>query len=277
MLGHLEERLDKVTAVIRQVAVQGKALELVMPEEDTDGAGSGESSEEPEVPALQSSMEEHRIVDTQEPVPGASKPKGSQEEANPSPSSAKKGDRREERNEWPSLEEQRRQAKEEYDKLGGLSHGCRQSWDLRMREEKGPGRKINGLFHWISEDSLILHEVARAAGLEGRGPARKVNSLCMKDVESTCAYWVPLVDWKGEFKYLAARRVDYIAQLPGNEDPRKWYNRFPSLAEARDAEAEEKAPIEMMIAKDNWKWMPVRQASRLTERQNNAKIRDKRL
>jgi hypothetical protein len=99
----------------------------------------------------------------------------------------------------------------------------------------------------------------------------------MKDVESTCAYWVPLVDWKGEIKYLGAQGVDYIAQLPGNEDPRKWYDRFPSLAEARDVQAEEKAPIEMMIAKDNWKWMPVRQASRLTERQDNAKIKDKRL
>jgi hypothetical protein len=52
VLGHLEGRLDKVTAVIRQVAVQGKALELVIPEEDADCAGSGESSEEPEVPVL---------------------------------------------------------------------------------------------------------------------------------------------------------------------------------------------------------------------------------
>ena len=33
----------------------------------------------------------------------------------------------------------------------------------------------------------------------------------------------------------------------------------------------------MMIAKDNWKWMPVRQASRLTERQDDAKIKDRRL
>ena len=45
----------------------------------------------------------------------------------------------------------------------------------------------------------------------------------------------------------------------------------------RDMEAEEKAPIEMMIARDNWKWMPARQASRLTERQDKEKIRDKRL
>jgi hypothetical protein len=133
VLGHLEGKLDKVTTVIRQVAVQGKALELVMPEEDADGAGSGESSGELEVPALQSSMEEHRIVDIQEPAPGHSRPKEPQEETSPSPSSAKKGgDRREGRDEWQSLEEQRRRAEEEYDKLGGLSHGCRQSWDLRM-------------------------------------------------------------------------------------------------------------------------------------------------
>ena len=33
VLGHLEGRLDKVTAVIRQVAVQGKALELNVSEE----------------------------------------------------------------------------------------------------------------------------------------------------------------------------------------------------------------------------------------------------
>ncbi len=42
-------------------------------------------------------------------------------------------------------------------------------------------------------------------------------------------------------------------------------------------EAEEKALVEMMIARDNWKWIPVRQASRLTERQDKEKTRDKRL
>ncbi len=70
MLGHLEGRLDKVTAVIRQVAVQGKALELAMPEESADCISSRESSEELEAPALQSSTGEHRIVDI-EPTPGA--------------------------------------------------------------------------------------------------------------------------------------------------------------------------------------------------------------
>ncbi len=112
-----------------------------------------------------------------------------------------------------------------------------------MWEEKGPGRKINGLFHWISEDSLVLHEVARAAGLEGHGPMRRVNTLCMKNVESTCANRVPLTDWKSETKYLGARGVDYIAQLPENEDPRKWYNRFPNLAEAGTWRPKRRLPL----------------------------------
>jgi hypothetical protein len=133
----------------------------------------GESSEESETPALQSSMEEHRIVDIQEPAPGPSKPGEPQKEPDPSPSSVREDNRREKGEIWPSLEEQRRRAEEEYNRLGGLSHGCRQSWDLRMREEKGPDRKINGLFYWISEDSLVLHEVAKAAGLEGHGTKRR--------------------------------------------------------------------------------------------------------
>ncbi len=174
------------------------------------------------------------------------------------------------------LEDQRRRAEEEYDKTKGLSHGCRQSWDLRLRGEKGPGGKINGLFHWASGDSLILHEVAKTVGLEGHGSRRKVGTFYMGSVESTCAYWVPLMDWKGEAVYLEARGVDYIAQLPGNEDPVRWYDSFPSLATARDTEAEEKAPVEMTIALDNWRWMPVRQASRLTERQDKEEVDDMR-
>ena len=46
---------------------------------------------------------------------------------------------------------------------------------------------------------------------------------------------------------------------------------------ARDTEAEKKAPIEMMIAQDNWKWMPVRQASMLIERPHDSAVRDKRV
>jgi hypothetical protein len=176
---------------------------------------SGESSEELEAPALKSSLEEHRIVDVQEPAPGPSKPGEPQEEPKTSPSSVKKDDRREDGEIWPSLEEQRRRAEEEYNRLGGLSHGCRQSWYLRMREEKGPGRKINGLFCWTAKDSLILHEVAKAAGLEGRGYGKKVDSLYIKGMESTCAYCVPLTDWKGGVQYLWVRGVDYIAREEG--------------------------------------------------------------
>ncbi len=128
------------------MAVQGKALELNVSGEDEASMGSGESSEELEAPALKSSLEEHRIVDIQKPVPGPPKPGESQEEPRTPPSGVEKDDRRGDGEPWPSLEEQRRRAEEEYNRLGGLSHGCRQSWDLRMREEKGPGRKINGLF-----------------------------------------------------------------------------------------------------------------------------------
>ena len=46
---------------------------------------------------------------------------------------------------------------------------------------------------------------------------------------------------------------------------------------ARDTEAEKKAPIEMMIAQDNWKWMPVRQASKLFERSHDKKVKNKRV
>jgi hypothetical protein len=181
VLDHLEGRLDRVTAAIRQVAVQGKALELVMPEDGTDRTGSRDILEELETPALQSSVEEHRIVDI-EPRTGAPGLETPHMEGDPSPNSAELGDKREEKNEWPSLVDQRRRAEEEYDKLRGLSHGCRQSWDLRMREEKGPGRKINGLFHWISEDSLVLHEMAKNAGLEGHGLRRRVDTL-------SCGVW----------------------------------------------------------------------------------------
>ncbi len=62
----------------------------------------------------------------------------------------------------------------------------------------------------------------------------------------------------------------------GKEDPRKWYAQFSELAMARDTEAERKAPIEMMIALDNWKWMPVRQPLRLYEYSHDKKVKNRR-
>jgi hypothetical protein len=55
------------------------------------------------------------------------------------------------------------------------------------------------------EDSLILHNVAKAAGLESHGAADVVDNPYMGQVESSCAYWVPLEDWKGETIYIEAR------------------------------------------------------------------------
>jgi hypothetical protein len=81
--------------------------------------------------------------------------------------------------------------------------------------------------------------------------------------EHSCAYWVPLEDWRGETVYIKARGVDYIARLPGCESPMGWYSRFPQLAAERDEQPEDSGHIDMMIALDNLKWMPVRQACRL--------------
>jgi hypothetical protein len=71
--------------------------------------------------------------------------------------------------------------------------------------------------------------------------------------------------------------VDYIARLSGKEDPRRWYAQFPGMAMARDTEAEKKAPVEMVIALDNWKWMPVRQPLKLFERSHDRKVKNKRV
>ncbi len=132
VLDHLEGRLDRMTAVIRQVAVQGRTPEPATPGEGASRAGSRDSSEEPEVPALQSSLGEHRIVDVEPRAEGPRRETPRAEE-NSAPDSAESGSRGEEKKKEPSLEDQRRRAEEEYDKTKGLSRGCRQSWDLRLR------------------------------------------------------------------------------------------------------------------------------------------------
>jgi hypothetical protein len=63
------------------------------------------------------------------------------------------------------------------------------------------------------------------------------------------------MDWKGGVQYLWVRGVeDYIARLPGKEDPRRWYAQFPGMAMARDTKAEKKAPIEMMSVGSDPVW-----------------------
>jgi hypothetical protein len=95
-------------------------------------------------------------------------------------------------------------------------------------------------------------------------------------VESSCAYWIPLEDWRGETMYIEAMGVDYIARLPGCADPVRWYSQFPQLSAARDIEAEERSHIDMMIALDNWNWMLIRQACHITGRQDKEEIDEAR-
>jgi hypothetical protein len=91
---------------------------------------------------------------------------------------------------------------------------------------------INRLFNWGADESLILHKVAKGAGLASHGGKEDVPALYMGEVESLCDYWVPLEDWKGEIVYIKARGVDYKARLPGCEDPVRWYSQFPQLVVA---------------------------------------------
>jgi len=62
-------------------------------------------------------------------------------DASSTPTSAEPGSKGEKEKVGVSLEDRRQRAEEEYDRTRGLSHGFRQSWDLRLRGEKGPGRR----------------------------------------------------------------------------------------------------------------------------------------
>ncbi len=168
VLDHLEGRLDRMTAVIWRTSIQDRLQVPMAPGEVTSEEEAKDSLGGLEAPVLQSSLTEHRIINVEPRTEGpmAEVPKVGE---NSAPNSAESGSKGEKEKAGVSLEERRQQAEEEYDKTRGLSHGCRQSWDLRLRGEKGPGLKINGLFHWASGDSLILHEVAKTAGLEGHG------------------------------------------------------------------------------------------------------------
>ncbi len=85
-----------------------------------------------------------------------------------------------------------------------------------------------------------------------------MNTIVHGEVTSTCAYWVPLGDWRGETAYLKARGVDYIAVLPGKKYDQEDLKCFPQLVAARDEQVESCGQIQLMIALDNWRYMPVR-------------------
>ncbi len=120
-------------------------------------------------------------------------------------------------------------------------------------EEVGPVR-LNALFHWKRQTSLVTHLAAKLTGKKIR-----VNTIINGEVTSTCAYWVPLEDGRGETTYLKARGVDYIAVLPGKKHDQEDLKCFPQLVAARDEQAESRGQIQLMIALDNWRYMPVRQ------------------
>ncbi len=185
---------------------------------------------------LISSLEEHRIVNVEPATPKAEEPPAGEPEAKESvaPLCAEPSSKGEKEKAEALLEAERQGAEADFEQILDLSHGCRQSLDMLLKGKKGSTRKINWLFYLNTDDSLILHEVARAADLPNHGQRDDVYTLYMGLVESSCAYWVPLKDWKGEPVYIEAREVDYIARLPGAEDPVRWYDQFPSLAAARD-------------------------------------------
>ncbi len=117
-----------------------------------------------------------------------------------------------------SLKEARRQREERFERSIGLEHWswCRQTITLQHATEEGGPVRLSALFHWKRQTSLITHRAAKLAGLKGEEKKKvRVNTIIHGEVTSTCAYWVPLEDWRGETAYLKACGVDYIAVLPG--------------------------------------------------------------
>ncbi len=71
------------------------------------------------------------------------------------------------------------QAEGRFEQTQWLSHGCQQSLSLLQREGRGPACRINGLFYWNADDSLILLEVEKAAELPSHGEKDYVCTLNM--------------------------------------------------------------------------------------------------
>jgi hypothetical protein len=165
------------------------------------------------------------------------------------------------RGEMTSLEEARRQREERFERSIGLEHWswCRQTITLQHATEEGGPVRLNALFHWKRQTSLITHRAAELAGLKGEEKKKvRVNTIIHGEVTSTCAYWVPLEDWRGETAYLKARGMDYIAVLPGKKYDQEDLKCFPQLEAAQDDQVESRGQIQLMIALDNWRYMPVR-------------------
>jgi hypothetical protein len=165
------------------------------------------------------------------------------------------------------IAEARRARKEQFEQSIGLEHW---SWcwhTITLQHVVGSDMlvRLNALFHWKKRMSLVTHMTARMAGLECCEKRNvKVDAIIHGEINSPCAYWVPLENWRGETIYLKPHRVEYIAMLFGRECPPEDLKQFPQLAVAGDEQAERRGQIHLMIALDNWRWMPVRQPCKLT-------------
>ncbi len=117
VLDHLEERLDRMTAVIRRTSMQDRLQVPAMLGEVTGEEEAKDSLEDLEVPALQSSLTEHRIVNVEPRAEGptAEVPKVDESSA---PNCAEPGTKGGMEKAGVSLEDRRQRAEEEYDRTG---------------------------------------------------------------------------------------------------------------------------------------------------------------
>ncbi len=95
-------------------------------------------------------------------------------------SSEKESATRTTRDEIMSLEEARRQREERFERSIGLEHWswCRQTITLQHATEEGRPVRLNALFHWKRQMSLITHRAAELAGLKGEEKKKvRVNTL----------------------------------------------------------------------------------------------------
>ena len=165
------------------------------------------------------------------------------------------------------VEEIRKRDYEKFERKLGNKSMCRQTLTLLATQgSEDVPVKINGLFAWKKPATLILNAVASEHQLEiCEDVERRVDTLYSGKTISKVTYWVPLEKWDGETIYVKAYGVEYIGHLPGHEFSGRALSEYPELAGTRDEQVEEPGDVELMIALDNWQYMPVRRASRITD------------
>ncbi len=102
------------------------------------------------------------------------------------------------------LDEARRRREEKFKQSIGLEHWswCPQTITLQHATGRERPIKLNAIFDWNRQKSLITHLAARMARLECcEKKDLKVDTIIHGEVISQCAYWVPLEDWREETIY----------------------------------------------------------------------------